>query len=54
MLFEINELSDLYFILPNGSSHQNMYEHFIRYKKYKKLISRKFDSGLYCTVFFIK
>ncbi len=54
MFYKINDLIDLYFILPNGTSNQKIYEHFIKYSKYKQCSSRKFTSGLYCLVFYDK
>ena len=54
MFYKIYDLSDLYFVLPNGSSNQKIYEHFKRYSKYKQCSSRKFTYGLYCLVFYNK
>jgi hypothetical protein len=54
MFYKINDYSDLYFILPNETSKEKIYEYFHKYNKYKQLISRKFNSGLYCTVFYFK
>ena len=54
MFYNIKDPLDIYFLLPNGTSKEKIYEYYIKYNKYKQLISRKGNSGLYCNIFYFK
>lgn len=53
MSYKIKEIYDLYYVLPNGSTHNKVYEHYIKYREYEQLFSRKFNFGLYITKYII-
>jgi hypothetical protein len=54
MFYKINNPLDIYFLLPSGTSKEKIYEYIDKYNKYKQLTSIKFNSGLYCNVFYFK